>query len=206
MSRICEWCCQPIAFLDAQTSTGSAAWHTRCWNDEAAERTVALAEFDDCGVVTLRSLPDELTESETGNHRSEVIETMATQPNRTPREIVDFPANVPITVALKYSQGKTISNQYGERIMFSLADGRVMLLDPEIAGQIEKLGVNVRENFTILRKSDGQNGSGVSWEVARVPGEQPNGTLLVPAVTPKPITSAIAPGNGTQTSNQQIPH
>lgn len=120
---------------------------------------------------------------------------MATQPNRPPREIVDFPANTPVTVALKYAQGKTISNQYGERIMFSLADNRIMFLDPEVAGQIEKLGINVRENFSVTRKWDGQKGS---WEVTRVAGEQPNGTLVVAAVVPKPASSAVVPVNGTR--------
>jgi hypothetical protein len=113
---------------------------------------------------------------------------MSTQSNRAPREIVDFPANVPVNVALKYAQGKSISNQYGERVVF---------LDPEVAGQIEKLGVNVRENFTILRKSDGQNGSTVvSWEVARVAGEQPNGTCAVPLVAAKPMGSAATADDG----------
>ncbi len=122
---------------------------------------------------------------------SEVIQTMATQPNRAPREVVDFPANVPVTVALKYSQGKTVSSQYGERIMFSLTDGRVMFLDPQVAGQIEPLGINVRENFTITRKWDGQKDSPTSWEVARIPGEQPNGTFVVPAL-PAPAGAASA--------------
>lgn len=117
---------------------------------------------------------------------------MATQSNRVPREVVDFPANVPVTVALKYSQGKMVSTQYGERIMFSLADGRVMFLDPNVGGQIESLGINVREKFTITRKWDGQNDSPVSWEVARIPGEQPNGTLVVPAIP----DSAVPPNDG----------
>jgi len=125
---------------------------------------------------------------------SEVIQTMATQPNRAPREVVDFPANVPVTVALKYSQGKTVSSQYGERIMFSLADGRVMFLDPQVAGQIEPLGINVRENFTITRKWDGQKDSPTAWEVARIPGEQPNGAFVVPAL-PAPAGAASDSGN-----------
>ena len=114
---------------------------------------------------------------------------MATQSSRIPREVVDFPANIPVTVALKYAQGKMVSSQYGERIMFSLADGRVMFLDPKISGQIESLGINVRENFTITRKWDGQNDSPVSWEVARIPGEQPNGTLVVPAISASAVES-----------------
>jgi hypothetical protein len=129
-------------------------------------------------------LPDELSMSETGASRSEVIPPMATAASKTraPREVVEFPANVPVTVALKYPQAKTVSSQYGERFMFSLVDGRVMFLDPEVGGKIEALGINVRENFTITRKWDGQKDSLTSWEVARVPGEQPNGTLVLPAI------------------------
>jgi hypothetical protein len=117
---------------------------------------------------------------------------MATQSNRFPREVVDFPANTPVTVALKYAQGRMVSSQYGERIMFSLADGRVMFLDPKIGGQIESLGINVRENFSITRKWDGQNDSPVSWEVARIPGEQPNGTLVVSAISANVVPAISA--------------
>ena len=107
------------------------------------------------------------------------------------RQQLDFPANVPVTVALKYPQGKTVSSQYGERIMYSLADGRVMFLDPSVAGQIESLGINVRENFTITRKWTGEQGSPSTWEVARVTGEQPNGTLVLPASRP-PVAATAA--------------
>jgi hypothetical protein len=117
---------------------------------------------------------------------------------RTPREVVEFPANVPVTVALKYGHAKTVSSQYGERFMFSLADGRVMFLAPEVGAKIEALGINVRENFTIIRKWDEEK-SAATWEVARVAGEQPNGTLVLPLagdngsqVSPKPPASALA--------------
>jgi hypothetical protein len=123
---------------------------------------------------------------------------MATATNtHTPREVVDFPANTPVSVALQYGQGKTISNQHGERMMYSLTDGRVMFLDLEVAGQIESAGINVREFFTITRKTDGPKGS--TWEVARIPGEQPNGTLVLAAPgtpAPKPPASAATPDGG----------
>jgi hypothetical protein len=116
-------------------------------------------------------------------------------PQRAPREIVDFPPNVPVTLALKYPQGKTISNQYGDRIMYTLADDRVMFLDLDVASQIEAMGINVRESFTITR-SPGQQGGPMRWDIARVAGEQPNGTLVVPTLvttTPKPPASAATP-------------
>lgn len=114
-------------------------------------------------------------------------------PQRAPREVVDFPPNVPVPVALKYAQGKTISNQYGERIMYTLADNRVMFLDLEVAHQIEAMGMNVRESFTITRSPD-PSGAPATWEIARVAGEQPNGTLVLPGLTtPKPPASASSP-------------
>ena len=113
---------------------------------------------------------------------------MATAPQRTQRDVVEFPPNVPQTVALKYGQGKLIAGQYGERMMFTLVDERIMFVSPEVAGQIAELGINVRENFTITKRSDGKRDSVPTWEVARCIGEQPNGTLVVP----KPPASATA--------------
>ena len=113
---------------------------------------------------------------------SEETEEMATATSSRPRrDVVDFPHNAPVTVALKYSQGRVVSSQYGERVMFTLTDGRVMFLDPEVAGRIESLGINVRESFTITRSANGQNDAPATWDIARVEGEQPNGTLVLQA-------------------------
>ena len=200
MSRTCESCGELIAFLDAQTTSGNSTWHTRCWNQAAEQCAAYIAECEDSEGFAPRTLPDELSKSETGADRSEVFPIMATAaaPNNTraPREVVEFPPNVPVTIALKYGHAKTVSSQYGERFMFSLADGRVMFLDPEVGGKIEAMGINVRENFTITRKWDEQK-SVTSWDVARLPGEQPNGTFVVPSVsgngneaTPNPPASS----------------
>ena len=119
--------------------------------------------------------------------------------NRPPREVVDFPSNTPVTVALKYSQGKIVSGQYGERVMFTLTDGRIMFLNPEVAGRIESLGINVRESFTIARCA-GQNGS-TTWDIARVPSEQSNGTLVLQA----PATENPKPPASVTTADVPIP-
>lgn len=128
----------------------------------------------------------------------------APQANRPPREVVEFSPNVPVMVALKFNQGKHVAGQYGDRMMFSLVDGRVMFLAPDVAGRIEELGINVREPFTITQKWDGGKQSPRTWEVAKIApeiGEQPDGTFAVPklppasAVTParKPPAMASAP-------------
>src|SRR5689334_24383354 len=110
------------------------------------------------------------------------------------REMVTFPPNVPVTVALAYSEPRMISGQHGDRAMFTTSDNRVLFLDPAVAGQISALGINVRENFTITRKPGGL-GKPDAWEVARVAGEQPNGTFVVQgngSPTPKPPQRSAA--------------
>src|ERR1039458_6171490 len=110
---------------------------------------------------------------------------MAASAQRATREIVDFPPNTPVTVSLQYGQGRHISNQHGERMMYSLTDGRVMFLDLDVAAQIEAADINVREAFTITKQTAGKHDSATTWKVERIAGEQPNGTFAVPAL-PKP--------------------
>ena len=109
---------------------------------------------------------------------------MAAAQQRQPRDVVEFPLNVAVTVALKYNQGRVVAGQYGERMLFTLTDNRVMFLDPDVAGQIEAAGINVRENFTLTQRWDGQKGSPRTWEVERVSGEQSDGTFAVPKLPP----------------------
>jgi hypothetical protein len=105
MPRNCEWCREPIAFLDAQTSSGTAAWHTRCFNQAAEQRDAYIAACEDGEGFAFRSLPDELSQREAGAVRSEVLPIMATAASNTQHscEVVEFPSNVPVTVALKYN-------------------------------------------------------------------------------------------------------
>ena len=105
---------------------------------------------------------------------------MATQSQRPPRDVVEFAPNTPVTVALKYSQGRHCSSQYGERMMYSTTDGRVMFLDMETAAKVEALGINVGESFSVTRKWSDTTDGPPTWEVCRIPGEQPNGTFVVP--------------------------
>jgi hypothetical protein len=202
----CEGCRGSITLLDSQTSSRSEHWHTRCWNEAAEQRRQYIEEMDGLEGFSQHNappdrsspaLPDELGPKPKW---SEVINDMATATNkRQPRDVVEFPPNAPVTVALRYSQGRTISGQYGERVMFTLTDGRVMFLAPEVAGRIELLGINVRESFTITRGPTGQNGAPGNWDIERVEGEQPNGTLVlqVPdSPTPKPAASSVTADGG----------
>jgi hypothetical protein len=63
----------------------------------------------------------------------EVVYNTTAASNSPPRDIVEFPPNLPVSVVLKYSEGRHISNQHGERMMYSLPDGRLMFLHLDAA-------------------------------------------------------------------------
>jgi hypothetical protein len=84
------------------------------------------------------------------------------------KDVVQFAPNVPVEVALKFAlPGKIISTQNGERVLYTLADGRVMFLDLCVAKKVEDLGVNVRQKFFVCRPAGGTNGA--EWKVWRTP-------------------------------------
>lgn len=135
---------------------------------------------------------------------------MATAPQpqqQQRREIVEFPPNVPITVSMRYAQPKLVSGQYGERFMYTTADNRIFFLDAPVAARITELGINVRENFSITKRSSGKAGEPVSWEISRIPGEQPNGTMVLPrdpAAEPAPKPPARAACSLADAANELV--
>src|ERR1017187_8770573 len=84
------------------------------------------------------------------------------------REVVKFTPNEPVEVALKFAMpGKVVSTRNGERVLYTLADERVMFLDLGVARKIDDLGVNVREKFFVCRPAGGKKDA--EWTVWRSP-------------------------------------
>src|SRR5579863_4433053 len=109
---------------------------------------------------------------------------------------VQFQTNIPIEIALKYGDGKEVSGQYGDQVMYTLTDDRVMYVPPIVKRRIEELGIGRGELFT-LTKAEKKNGTRrtIEWVVAprergdrqpqeRVqppngqPAHQPNATVV----------------------------
>jgi hypothetical protein len=79
---------------------------------------------------------------------------------------VQFQTNVPVEIALKYGDGKEVSGQYGDQVMFTLTDDRVMYVPPIVKRRIEELGIGRGELF-MLTKAEKKNGTRrtVEWLV-----------------------------------------
>jgi hypothetical protein len=80
---------------------------------------------------------------------------------------VQFQTNVPIDVALKYNDGKEVTGQYGDQVLYTLTDGRVMYVPPIVKRKIDGLGIGRGELFTIM-KAEKKNGTRrtIEWVVA----------------------------------------
>ena len=87
--------------------------------------------------------------------------------------ILRFQPNVPTQVTLQSSQGVVVEGRYGNRMMFSLSDGRVMYVPPIVATKIEAEGIAAGERFELC-KAQIKNGHGrtVEWALRRLDPEE----------------------------------
>ena len=87
--------------------------------------------------------------------------------------ILRFQPNVPTQVTLQSCQGVVVEGRYGNRMMFSLVDGRVMYVPPIVATKIEAEGIAAGERFELC-KAQVKNGHGrsVEWALRRLDPEE----------------------------------
>jgi hypothetical protein len=71
---------------------------------------------------------------------------------------VQFQTHIPVDVALKYNDGKEVTGQYGDQVLYTLTDGRVMYVPPIVKRKSNELGIGHGELFTIT-KSEKKNGT-----------------------------------------------
>src|SRR6202521_1942463 len=117
-------------------------------------------------------------------------------------EKVQFQTNVPIDVALKYNDGKEVTGQYGDQVLYTLTDGRVMYVPPIVKKKIDDLGIGRGELFTIT-KAEKKSGTRrtIEWVVGTdgSGGRNPQGRARQPrgqGPDQQRQGAGSAPGNG----------
>ena len=113
--------------------------------------------------------------------------------------ILPFHLNVPTEVILERPEGTLVQGRYGDRVMFSLADGRVMYVPPFVATKIQAEGAVAGERFELC-KNQVRKGSrrAIEWIVRRL---DPFEEL---ACTPVE-TSQVANGSGSESGSGHAP-
>jgi hypothetical protein len=100
-------------------------------------------------------------------------------------EKVQFRTNVPVEVALKYNDGKKVTGQYGDQVLYTLTDGRVMYVPPIVKKKIDDVGISRGEVFTIT-KAERKNGTRrtIEWVIGT------NGDVPSKSATPTKASSS----------------
>ena len=87
--------------------------------------------------------------------------------------IVQFGINAPVEMALESPQGTVVQGRYGDRVMFHLADGRVMYVPPIVATRIEANGISPGERFELCKTRIANGGARtIEWRVRRLGPEE----------------------------------
>jgi hypothetical protein len=96
------------------------------------------------------------------------------------KERVVFEANVPVMATLAYPDGLKVQGRFGDQVMYSLTDGRVMYVPPMVRDKLVELGIRQNEPVAICRtERRDANRRFVDWVV------QPDGSAA-------PVQSATA--------------
>jgi hypothetical protein len=84
------------------------------------------------------------------------------------REKLRFETNVPEVVALKFDDGLDVEGRYGDQVMYTLEDDRVMYVPPAVRSKIQKLGIQRGDEMTICKREvKSGNRRGIEWQVGR---------------------------------------
>jgi hypothetical protein len=84
------------------------------------------------------------------------------------RERIAFQTNAPVTAALAYADGLQVEGRFGDQIMYTLADERVMYVPPVVRAKLVELGIQPGELFTICKTERKQsNRRFIEWQVKK---------------------------------------
>src|ERR1022692_3770484 len=132
----------------------------------------------------------------TGHERTKAKEKL------TMNEVVKFPINTPVEVTLQNETGKRVDGRYGNQVMYSLIDDRVMYVPLYVEQRLKDLAIGASEPL-LLSKQEVKEGDRkrVEWSVKRAP-QQPhgsaNGTAAVDSVVPETTPGLSRVGCGRE--------
>lgn len=86
-------------------------------------------------------------------------------------EFVQLQTNVPETMVLAYDEGRLTETRFGDKIFYTLRDGRTLSLAPYVAAKIHELGISKDVPFSICKRevrNRGSRKSSIEFEVKRL--------------------------------------
>lgn len=85
------------------------------------------------------------------------------------REVLRPQTNIPEMISLAFDEGRKVEGRFGDQVMFTLADERVVYVPPIVESKINQLGIRKGDQFELLKK-EVVNGTrkSIEWYVTRV--------------------------------------
>src|SRR5579862_3985200 len=124
------------------------------------------------------------------------------QENNMTNGILRFNTNAPVELALQWNDGKRVEGRYGEQVMYTLDDNRVMYVPPVVAQKIRELGIRAREPFEICKTELRQdNKRWIEWRVRKI--EEPRHPA---ELANAPEAAAADPSNNAQNHRNGSTH
>ena len=68
------------------------------------------------------------------------------------KEVVKFQINTPVEVALQVEAGERALGRYGEQVMYSLVDNRVMYVPPYVEQRFQELAIGAGEPLLLCKQ------------------------------------------------------
>ncbi|MGA8579453.1 MAG: hypothetical protein WB579_12285, partial [Bryobacteraceae bacterium] len=68
------------------------------------------------------------------------------------KEVVKFPINTPVEVTLQSEEGKHVEGRYGDQVMYSLLDNRVMYVPLYVEQRFQELAIGAGEPLLLCKK------------------------------------------------------
>jgi hypothetical protein len=92
---------------------------------------------------------------------------------KTVKEVVKFPIDTPVEVTLQFEEGKRVEGRYGDQVMYSLADNRVMYVPLYVEQRLQELAIGAGEALLLCKKvvKEGSRNR-TEWSVKRAPQPQ----------------------------------
>ncbi len=108
------------------------------------------------------------------------------------KNILRFAVNVPAVVALANERGNHVEGRYGDQVMYTLADDRVIYVPPAVEARLEELAIAAGEPFEIVKR-EMRNGTRkwIEWQVRKVPPEE---VAATPVAEELPLSDPPQPG------------
>jgi hypothetical protein len=80
-------------------------------------------------------------------------------------EVVKFQINTPVEVTLQSETGKRVEGRYGEQVMYSLLDGRVMYVPHYVAQRFQELAIGAGEPLLLCKQEAKDGKRKTEWSV-----------------------------------------